>query len=306
MARLIALRLIQLPFILGVIFVVTFVLAWMVPGNPLEGEDRNVPPEIREAMLRQYNLHDPWVFAGEYVKNVVARGDFGPSLYYRDQRVSHIIVDGLPISAILGIASLVIALGLGVGAGIVGAMRPGTWLDMSTMLIAVLGVSLPSFVTAMLLLIVFAGMLHWFPPAGWGTPQQMVLPAIALALMPAAYIGRLVRLGLADAMRSDFVRTARAKGLLHHQVVLRHALKVAFLPVLSFLGPAAATTMTGSFVVEKVFEIPGLGRDFVNAVLNKDQFLILGLVLVYSTMLIVFNMLVDVAYSWIDPRIEVE
>ena len=171
-----------------------------------------------------------------------------------------------------------------------------------------MGVSLPSFVTGVILLVVFAGLLQWAPAGGWGDSvlplRYMILPAVTLGLAPAAYIARLVRLGLADVMNSDYIRTARAKGLSPGHVLFKHALKVAFLPVLSFLGPAAAATMTGSFVVEKVFAIPGLGEHFVNAVINKDQFLILGLVLTYSTLLIVFNLLVDVAYAWVDPRIE--
>ncbi len=295
-----------MPVILGIIFAVTFTLAWLVPGNPLESEDRNVPPEIQEAMLRQYSLHDPWVFMQEYLVGVFTRADFGPSLYYRDQTVSSILAAGLPISVVLGVAAMIVACMVGVVAGIVGALRPRSWLDHSSMLLALVGVSLPSFVTAAALLILFAGILNWVPAAGWGHPRQMILPAIALGLMPAAYIARLVRIGLIDAMGSDHVRTARAKGLSRHQALLRHALKLALLPVLSFLGPAAAATLTGSFVVEKVFEIPGIGRDFVNAVLNKDQFLILGLVLVYSSMLIVFNLIVDVAYAWFDPRIELD
>ena len=306
MTRLIINRLLQLPLLLAVIFAVTFTLAWLVPGNPLGSEDRNVPAEIREAMLRQYNLHDPWRFAGQYLKDVFWRGDFGPSLSDRDRRVSQIIAAGLPVSATLGIAALVVALGLGVVTGCLGALRPGSWLESAGTAVAVIGISLPTFVTAMVLLVVFAGLLQWVRPAGLESPGQLVLPAIALGLTPAAYIARLVRLGLAETMTSDFIRTAQAKGLSHHQVLFRHALKVALLPVVSFLGPAAAATLTGSFVIEKVFEIPGLGRDFVNAVRNKDQFLILGLVLTYSTILIVFNLIVDVAYAWFDPRIELE
>ena len=306
MLRLILTRLVQIPFILATIFFVTFILAWLVPGNPLESEDRNVPPEIREAMLRQYSLHDPWAFVTEYLVGVFTRADFGPSLYYRDQTVANILAAGLPVSVALGMAAMIVACFIGVVTGIVGALRPRSWVDHASMLLALVGVSLPSFVTAAILLVLFAGVLQWVPAAGWGNPQQIILPAIALGLMPAAYIARLVRIGLIDAMASDHVRTACAKGLSRHQALLRHALKLALLPVVSFLGPASAATFTGSFVIEKVFEIPGIGRDFVNAVLNKDQFLILGLVLVYSSMLIFFNLIVDVAYAWLDPRIELD
>jgi oligopeptide transport system permease protein len=204
----------------------------------------------------------------------------------------------------LGAAALFVALHLGLLAGIIGALRPGSLLDTSSLVTALVGVSLPSFVTGSVLLAVFAGLLHWAPAGGWGQPRHLILPALTLGAAPAAYIARLVRLGLADVISSDYIRTARAKGVGEASIVFGHALKVAFLPVLSFLGPAAAAVMTGSFVVEEVFTIPGLGEHFVNAVLNKDQFLILGLVLVYATLLVVFNLLVDVAYAWIDPRIE--
>lgn len=305
MFHFIAWRLLQLPLILAVIFAVTFVLVWVIPGNPLESPDRRPAPEIEQAMLRQYNLHDPWTFVGSYLKNVLLKFDFGPSLQYRDQTVNDIIARGLPISATLGAVSIILALVLGMTAGIVGALKPGTAWDLSSNVLALVGVSLPAFVTGAVLMVVFAGALRWFPVGGWGSPAQLVLPAITLSAMPAAYIARLIRLGLADVMRSDFIRTARAKGLSVRRALFGHALKIAFLPVLSFLGPATAMAMTGSFVVEEVFAIPGLGKHFVNAVLNKDQFLILGVVLTYSTLLVLLNLLVDVAYAWVDPRINV-
>lgn len=305
MLHFIAWRLLQLPLILAVIFAVTFVLVWVIPGNPLESPDRRPAPEIEQAMLRQYNLHDPWTFVGSYLKNVLLKFDFGPSLQYRDQTVNGIIARGLPISATLGAVSIILALVLGMTAGIVGALKPGTAWDLSSNVLALVGVSLPAFVTGAVLMVVFAGALRWFPVGGWGSPAQLVLPAITLSAMPAAYIARLIRLGLADVMRSDFIRTARAKGLSVRRALFGHALKIAFLPVLSFLGPATAMAMTGSFVVEEVFAIPGLGKHFVNAVLNKDQFLILGVVLTYSTLLVLLNLLVDVAYAWVDPRINV-
>lgn len=305
MLRLILWRLVQFPVILGVIFAVTFTLAWILPGDPLErAEGRRPPLEIQLAMKQQYRLDDPLAFAAIYLKDVFTKLDFGPSLQYRDQRVSDILASGLPVSAALGLAAILVALILGVGSGIVGALRPGTAIDGASLAVALLGVSLPAFVTGSLLLILFAGLLGWLPATGWGTLSHLLLPAITLGFAPAAYIARLVRLGLADVMASDYVRTARAKGLSESQALFRHAMKVAFLPVLSFLGPAAATAMTGSFVVEKVFGIPGLGEHFVNAVLNKDQFLILGIVLVYSMILVLMNLLVDVAYVWVDPRIE--
>ncbi|MEX2212908.1 MAG: ABC transporter permease [Phycisphaeraceae bacterium] len=305
MTRLIVIRLLQLPVILAVIFFITFALAWALPGDPLQRpEGQRPPPEVALAMKKQFNMDSMPSFLVSYMKNL-AKGDLGPSLKHRDQRVNDIIASGLPVSAVLGVASLFIALHIGLFAGIIGALKPGSGWDFSSLLIALVGISLPTFVTGAILLVVFAGLTNLLPPGGWGSPSHLILPAVALALAPAAYIARLVRLGLADVMGSDFIRTARAKGLSVKRALFDHAMKVAFLPVLSFLGPAAAATMTGSFVIEKVFAIPGLGEHFVNAVLNKDQFLILGLVLVYSTILVLFNLVVDVAYAWVDPRIEI-
>lgn len=304
MVRLVASRLLQLPLILAAIFFVTFTLVWWIPGSPLERPDAARPPaEVLEAMKRQYNLDSPWSFLAGYVRGL-CRGDLGPSLSFPDQSVNDIIASGLPVSATIGLGALILALHIGLAAGVIGALRPGSVWDASSLTVALVGVSLPTFVTGSFLLMLFAASWRWFPVGGWGTPRHGVLPAVALSLLPAAYIARLVRLGLADVMSSDFIRTARAKGLPTRAVIGRHALKVAFLPVLSFLGPAAAVTLTGSFVVEQVFNVPGLGEHFVNAVLNKDQTLILGVVLIYATMLVAFNLAVDVAYAWVDPRIE--
>ena len=305
MAGLILRRLLQLPLILAIVFTVTFTLVWVLPGSPLDRADgRRPPPEVEQAMRARYNLDSPIGFVWSYLKGV-AVGDFGPSMQYQGQTVRGILAQGLPVSASLGVAALAVALFLGTLAGVVGALRPGSPLDSASLGLTLLGISLPNFVTGSILLVVFAGLLQWVPVGGWASPRDMILPAITLGLAPAAYIARLVRLGLADIMSADYLRTARAKGLSHTKALFKHALKVAYLPVLSFLGPAAASVMTGSFVVEKVFNIPGVGEYFVNSVLSKDQSLILGIVLVYATMLIVFNLLVDVAYAWLDPRIEV-
>ena len=305
MAGLILRRLIQLPLILAIVFTVTFTLVWVLPGSPLDRADgRRPPPEVEQAMRARYNLDSPVSFVWSYLKGV-AVGDFGPSMQYQGQTVRGILAQGLPVSASLGVAALAVALFLGTLAGVVGALRPGSALDSASLGLTLLGISLPNFVTGSILLVIFAGLLQWVPVGGWASPRDMILPAITLGLAPAAYIARLVRLGLADIMSADYLRTARAKGLSHTKALFKHALKVAYLPVLSFLGPAAASVMTGSFVVEEVFNIPGVGEYFVNSVLSKDQSLILGIVLVYATMLIVFNLVVDVAYAWLDPRIEV-
>lgn len=305
MLRLVFWRLVQLPLILAIIFIVTFTLAWLVPGNPLARPQGQRPSKaIQQAMLKRYNLDSPWHFASSYLEGVFLHGDFGPSLRYADQSVSGIIKRSLPVSVMLGALALAVALFMGTVAGIVGALWPGSPLDFASLALALVGISLPNFVTGSIFLVVFVGLLHWFPLGyGYG-PQYMVLPAVTLGIMPAAYIARLIRLGLADIMSSDYIRTARAKGVSRTRALFKHALKVAYLPVLSYMGPAAAAAMTGSFVVEKVFNIPGMGTYFVDAVLDKDQFLILGVVLLYSVMLVLFNLIVDVAYALLDPRIE--
>lgn len=309
-------RLLQLPLILAIVFLITFMLAWVVPGDPLTSVDAKRPSEeVQQALKAQYNLDSPWSFLSSYVTDVVTKGDFGPSIRYPSQRVSDIIGDALPVSATLGLIALAIALILGTLAGVLGALKPGSALEGASLGVTLIGISLPNFVTGTILLAAGAAVTRRYLPeatylhmplGGWSGFANLLLPGLALGLAPAAYIARLIRLGLADLMTSDFVRTARAKGLTHRQALFRHALKVAFLPVLSFMGPAAASAMTGSFVIEKVFAIPGLGEHFVNAVLNKDQSLILGIVLTYATLLILFNLMVDVAYAWVDPRIKLD
>ncbi len=315
MTGLIVRRLIQMPLILLVIYTITFCLAWLIPGNPLEKpEGRRPPPEIVQAMLEQYRLDNPWDFYWDYLGKATgvswALGrhdrplDLGPSLTHQDWTVNEILAAGLPVSITLGLLAILLAAGLGLGAGVIGGIRPGSAADMGTLLVALVGISLPSFVIGTALLIVFGVWLKIVPIGGWGGLSHMILPAVTLALPFAAYIARLARFGMIDELGADYIRTARAKGVPESRVVLKHALKNAFLPVLSYLGPAAAMAMTGSFVVEKIFAVPGVGTHFVNAVLSKDLTLIMGVVLVYSTMLILLNLAVDVVYHWVDPRIE--
>jgi oligopeptide transport system permease protein len=314
MTRLIFWRLMQLPILLWIIYTVTFALAWLAPGDPTQREGRRPPPEVVAAMKAKYNLDDSKAFYIQYLigkplpaggrTGGVLRGDFGPSLFYKDEVVSQILADGLPVSAELGLAAMILALAIGVPVGVMGAVRRGSAAGAGGLAMTLVGISLPTFVTGAVLLLVFCLELRWVA-IGWGNLSQLILPTFTLCLPFAAYIARLTRLGMIDVMSSDFIRTARAKGVPPRTVVFKHALKVAFLPVLSFLGPAAAAAMTGSFVVEKVFNIPGMGQHFVDAVLNKDLFMIMGVVLVYATMLIVFNLVVDIAYVMVDPRIEV-
>ncbi len=314
MTRLLVSRLIQLPILVLVIYTTTFLLAWSIPGSPLDmADERKPPPEVQAAMQAQYNLDNQWVFYWEYLAGVTGihylQGksevvfDFGPSLRYKGWTVSEIISGAFPVSLQLGLGAMLIALVTGIGAGVIGAVRRDSFWDFSTLAVALVGISLPTFVTGSVLLTIFSVWLGWVA-IGWGSFSQMILPMITLSLPFAAYIARLTRMGMLDVLGSDFVRTARAKGLSEKVVVTKHALKVAFLPVLSFLGPATAGAITGSFVIEKVFNIPGMGQHFVSAVQNKDLFLIMGVVILYAILLIIFNLLVDIAYSLVDPRIQ--
>jgi oligopeptide transport system permease protein len=334
MLALIVRRLIQLPFILLIIFTLTLALAWATPGSPLDKVDGRQPSEqVREAMKRQYNLDSFPRFFISYFRSATGYAyfadwltgrlaqereqaarlnqpppirkifDLGPSLQYEDQRVNDILAGALPVSITLGSAAILIALAIGLVAGVIGAIKPNSLADLLTLAVAMVGISLPNFVIGTGLLLVFGAWMGIFPVARWG-PWGAVLPTITLSLPFAAYIARLTRMGMIDVLSADYIRTARAKGVSESRVILRHALKNAFLPVLSYLGPAAALAMTGSFVVERVFSVPGMGQFFVEAVRNKDLFLISGVVLVFSTLLILFNLTVDVLYRWVDPRID--
>ncbi|MEW6202841.1 MAG: ABC transporter permease, partial [bacterium] len=237
-----------------------------------------------------------------YLKDIV-RGDLGPSFKSPDWSVNEMIARTLPVSLILGGCALMFALIIGITTGFIAALRQNTAADYSSMAFAVVGISVPNFVVAALLMYVFAEKLGVFDVAGWGTIKQLVLPVTTLGLPYAAYIARLSRAGLLEVIRQDYIRTARAKGLRERTILLRHAIKPAILPVVSFLGPAAAAILTGSLVVEKVFQIPGLGWHFVHSALNRDYPMVMGTVIVYSTMLILFNLLVDLTYAFLDPRI---
>ena len=306
-------RLVQLPFILLAVYTATFLLAWQIPGNPLEKEGRRPPQEVMEAMQAQYNLDDPVAFYGDYLWKASGLAwvsgerdgpvfNLGPSLRHENWTVNEILMAQLPVSMTVGLCAILLALCIGLTAGVLGATRPGSLLDAASFLVAIVGISLPSFVIGVVLLMVFAVWFQWFPISGWGTWRHLVLPSVALSLPFAAYIAQLTRSGMIEQLRSDHIRTARAKGLPERTVVLKHAMKNAFLPVLNYLGPATAAAMTGSFVVEKVFAIPGIGTHFVDAVLGKDITVLMGIVLVYSTMLVLFNLTVDVMYRFLDPR----
>ncbi len=296
-------------------YTITFALAWLIPGNPLDNpEGRRPPPEVVEAMKKQYRLDDPVAFYFEYLGkasgvswvlgNAPRPFDLGPSLRQPDWTVNEILRDALPVSVTLGCAAMLLALMIGLTAGVLSGLRPGGVVDSTGQMFAMVGVSVPSFVIGALLLLIFSAKLGWFPVGGWGRVSNIVLPAIALSMPFAAVIARLVRVGMIEQMSAEYARTARAKGLSRGQVAVRHVLKNAFLPVLSWLGPATAVALTGSFVVEKVFAVPGLGRHFVDAVLGKDITLVMGITLTYGLVVALLNLSVDMLYAWIDPRIQ--
>jgi oligopeptide transport system permease protein len=304
MLRFIGIRLLQLPLILAIIYLLTFSLAWVAPGSPFEG-DRKLDPAVTERLKREFHAEHWYTFLGYYPYKLLTTGNFGPSLEYKEWSVNDVIGSALPVSIALGLMALTIAVVFGVAAGVLAAVRRGGPFDLFSLAVALVGISLPSFVTAGILLLFFAVKMRWFPIGGWRNPYELFLPALALSLMPMAYIARLTRVSMIDTLGSDYVRTARAKGLSRGKVIWKHCLRNAFLPVLTYLGPAAAYTLTGSFVVEYVFNIPGLGQHFVNSVKNRDQTLILGTVIIYSAFLLTLNLIVDVLYVFVDPRIDV-
>jgi oligopeptide transport system permease protein len=303
MAKFILWRIVQLPLILAVIYLITFLLAWVAPGSPI-GNERNIDPVAKEQLLRQFHAEHWYTFLGYYPWEML-HGRLGPSMVYKGWSVNDILKTALPVSVVLGLLAMAIALVVGSFIGALAAVRRGGVFDYTSLILALLGISLPGFVVAGVLIAFFSDYLGWLPGSGWGKFSQMILPPIALAVMPLAYIARLTRASMIDVISTDYVRTAQAKGLSRAAVIWKHCFRNAFLPVFSFLGPAAAATLTGSFIVEKVFNIPGLGIHFVNSVLNRDRTMILGTVMIYSLFLLTFNLLVDIGYAFIDPRIDV-
>ena len=296
-------RLAGLVLTVWAVATITFFLVRAAPGDPFLNEVRNLKPEVIEARRREYRLDRPLLEQYAHWLSRALRGDFGTSMKYRDKSVGELIGEALPTSIALGAAALFIALTLGLTTGVLAAMRQNTVIDYGLMSLAVVGISLPNFVIAMLLIVPCVFVLGLLPLAGWERYSHVVLPSIALALPFAARISRLARGGMLEVLSEDFVRTARAKGLSELQVVTRHALKGAVLPVVSWLGPATALILTGSLVIEKIFFIPGLGRIFVQAAINRDYNLVLAAVVVFSTLLTVFNFLVDLSYALLDPRV---
>ncbi|MGP1353556.1 MAG: ABC transporter permease [Parasphingopyxis sp.] len=295
-----------IPTLLGVV-ILSFVLMRLAPGGPFDGE-RALDEDTRAALDAAYGLDLP---LGEQIALYLGRlirGDFGPSLVYRDFTVSELIAQGLPVSLTIGGLALLLACALGIGGGLWAAVRAGRWQDEVIMGLATLLTALPVFVTGPLFVLIFALGLGWLPVSGWepGSPSHLVLPVVALSLPFAGAIAKLTRAGLARALNEDHVRTARARGLAERQVIARHALRPALVPVASYLGPAAAGLLTGAVIIETVFALPGLGRYFVQGALNRDYPLVLGVVTLYAGLIILFNLVADLIYGWLDPRMRAE
>lgn len=298
-------RLFWMAVTMWIVFTVTFFLMRSVKGGPFDRE-RSLPPEIEANIKERYHLDEPlWMQYARELGNV-CRFDLGDSYRLADFSVNEIIAQGLPISASLGIVAMTFAVCLGVTAGIVSAVRRGTVLDFVFMTAATIGIALPNFVIAGILIILFVFVIPVFPAAGWGSFRQLILPGFCLGAPYAAYIARLTRTGMLDELSKDYIRTARAKGLPPSRVIIHHALRCSLLPVVSFLGPATAGILTGSLVVEQIFAIPGLGAHFIEAATQRDYTLAMGLVLLYTTLLYTMNVLVDLSYCLLDPRVKLE
>ena len=288
---------------LWIVFTLSFFLMHAVPGGPFDGE-RDLPPEIEANLMRRYHLDEPpWKRYLRELNNVV-HGDLGFPYKIGDVSVNEMVRQGLPISAALGLMALTFAILVGLTAGILAALSRGTWSDSALMALATIGITLPNFVVAGFLILLFVFTIPLFPAAGWGTIRQLILPAVCLGAAYAAEVARITRTSMLDVLSQDHIRTAEAKGLPKWRVVLRHALPTALLPVVSFLGPAAAGILTGSLVIERIFAIPGLGSHFVQAALVRDYTVAMGLVLLYTVILYTFNFVVDLSYAVLDPRVE--
>ena len=287
------------------VITLTWGLVRMAPGNFYTGE-KKLPAAIEANIRKKYGLDKPWYEQYGLMMLNIVQGDFGDSLKYEGQSVNEIIGRHLPYSATIGILAFLLALVIGLTAGTIAALKQNSLFDYTSMSLAMLGLSVPNFVLGPILVLVFSFWLYWLPPARWGGIAAILLPVFTLSAIYSAYIARLTRAGMLEVLRSDYIRTARAKGLDEKTILLRHALRGGIVPVLSFTGPALAALLAGTVVVERVFVIPGLGNIFIQAVLNRDEPLILGIVAFLSVLIMVLNLIVDIAYGFIDPRIRYE
>lgn len=287
-----------------VIILLTFVLMHLAPGGPFD-DLVDVDPEVLANLRAVYDLDDPvWKQFVSYIGGLL-QGDLGPSLVYRELTVRQMITAGLPVSVTIGLSAMLIGLTVGVACGIAAALRQNTLTDYAVMTVAMTGVAIPTFVTAPLLILVFGLYLGWLPISGWGGGEisHLILPVAALAIPKVAAIARITRGAMLESITADYVRTARAKGLRESKVIVRHVLRPVFIPIVSYLGPAIATVMTGSVVIEKIFGLPGIGRTFVDGALNRDYPVIMGIVIVYAAFIVMLNLIADIIYGYLDPRI---
>lgn len=305
MLRFITTRILQSLLALFVVVSATFFMMRAVPGGPFTAE-KAVTPEILRNLEAHYGLDKPvWQQYLEYLGHL-ARGDLGPSFKYPNRTVNEIIADKLPVSAELGAESLVLALVFGIGLGVLAAIRQNTWVDYVASTFGMAGISIPTFVVGPLLILALAIHVGWFNASGWYTPTDRVLPSIVLGFAYAAPISRLTRGGMLEVLNQDFIRTARAKGASEWRIIVHHALRGGLLPVVSYLGPAIAGILTGSFVIETIFQIPGIGREFVNSAFNRDYTLVLGTVILYAVLIMALNLFADVVQAWLNPRVRLD
>ncbi|AGX03454.1 MULTISPECIES: ABC transporter permease [Bacillaceae] len=303
MAKYIGKRLIYMIVSLWLIITATFFFMRIAPGNPFTSE-KQLPPEIEANLNAHYGLDQPWyVQYGEYLLRII-KWDFGPSFKYKSQTVNDLISEGFPVSLMLGIEAILIAVSIGVVLGVIAALKHNKWQDYTAMIVAVMGISVPSFIMATFLQYFLAIKLGVFPVARWESFMHTILPALALAASPMAFIARLTRSSMLEVLSNDYIKTAKSKGLSQGVITIKHTIRNAMLPVVSYMGPLSAGIITGSFVIEKIFGIPGLGSHFVLSIGNRDYTVIMGVTVFYSIILLVSILLVDIAYGLIDPRIK--
>ncbi len=302
MSKYIVRRVLWLLLVLLVVSFITFVLMHLIPGGPWDRE-KALAPQIVANLNAKYGLDKPFVVQyGNYVWGLL-HGDLGVSYSYQDRGVTEILMQGLPKTATLGLTAFVLAMLIGIPLGMAAALKQNSAVDYASVLFSTMFASIPGFVLGSLLIIVFAVTWHWLPTGGWGSVRQLIMPAVALAALPAAFIARITRASTLEVMRQDYVRTARAKGLLERIVLTRHILRNSLIPVVTIAGPEFATLVTGSFIIENLFSIPGIGRLFVQGVFARDYGLIMGSILFYAFVVALINLVVDILYGAIDPRI---
>ncbi len=295
-------RLLALIPVLIIVAAITFSLMHLVPGGPWSRE-RKLPAQAEANLNEKYGLDQPiWRQFGDYMLNL-AQGDLGVSYRQLNRPVRDILWDQAPTTATLGLLALAVSVSLGVSLGVLAALRQNSILDYASVTVATFGASVPSFVMGMLLLIVFSSYLHWLPTSGWGSWKQAIMPVTALSVLPTAYICRVTRASMLEVLQQDYIRTARAKGLRENVVVLRHLVRNGLIPVLTVIGPVAAALVTGSFIIEYLFAIPGIGRFFVISIAARDYGMIMGTTLLYATVVVLANLIVDILYAVVDPRI---